>query len=70
MPSSVIHSFAYDPATRELRVRFVTGRNYLYLDVPPDEVDRWKTSGSLGRYFNRRIRDHYRYRELQRSDRA
>ncbi len=65
MPSSVIRDFHYEPARRELRIDFVTGRRYLYSDVPPDEIDAFRTSGSLGRYFNRRIRDRYRFRELK-----
>ena len=70
MPSSVIRRLDYRPASRELYVHFVTGRRYVYFEVPPAEVQGLKTSGSLGRYFNRRIRDHYRFRELERSDPA
>ena len=68
MPSNVIRSFDYDFAKRELLVHFVTGRRYVYLECPPDEVDRLRAAFSKGRYFNRRIRDRYRYRELERSD--
>lgn len=68
MPSSVIRSFDYDPAARELSVHFRTGRRYLYFGVPPEEVEAFRTSGSLGRYFNRRIRERYRFRELARED--
>ena len=68
MPSNVIRSFNYDPNTRELLVQFVTGRRYLYAEVPPSEVAAFRTSGSLGRYFNRRIRDRYRCHELERHD--
>ena len=70
MPSTVIRSHHYDPGTRELTLQFVTGRRYVYFGVPPLEVEAFRTSGSLGRYFNRRIRDHYRFRELARSDPA
>jgi hypothetical protein len=30
MPSSVIRSFDYSPATRQLTVEFVSGRRYVY----------------------------------------
>ena len=63
MPSSVIREFVYDAASRELLVLFVTGRRYLYSNVPQAEVDAFRTATSKGRYFKRRIRDHYRYRE-------
>ena len=66
MPSSAIRDHAYDAQTRRLAVEFVSGRRYVYFDVPPDEIDALRSSGSLGRYFNRRIRDRYRFRELER----
>ena len=69
MPSTVIRSFDYLPEKRELHVEFVTGRRYAYFEVPEDEVGRLRTAGSRGRYFNHHIRDRYRYRELERSDR-
>ena len=70
MPSTVIRSFDYRPERRELEVHFVTGRRYVYFEVPQDKVDRLRTAGSRGRYFNHHIRDRYRYRELERSDRG
>ena len=70
MPSTVIRSFDYRPETRELEVQFVSGRRYVYFDVPATEVERLGSAGSRGRYFNLRIRDRYRYRELEGSNRA
>lgn len=64
MPSTVIRRFDYRPETRELEVLFVTGRCYVYADVPPEEAQRFREAFSKGRYFNARIRDNYRYREL------
>ena len=69
MPSTVIRSFDYRPDQRVLEVEFVTGRRYVYFEVPQDEVDCLRTAGSRGRYFNLHIRDRYEYRELERSDR-
>src|SRR5581483_861706 len=34
MPSSVIRNFRYLPRERQLEIVFVTGRRYLYLEVP------------------------------------
>lgn len=62
MPSSVIESFEYDAAMRELRISFVTGRRYAYLDVPPETVEALRTATSKGGYFNRRIRDRFRFK--------
>ncbi len=64
MPSSVIKWFDYRPETAELLVIFTTGRRYLYSDVPPEAIDRFRAAFSKGSHFNRHIRDHYRCREL------
>ncbi len=63
MPSSVIRSFDYDAAARRLDIEFVSGRRYSYLDVPGGEVAALRRAGSKGGFFNRRIRDRYRYVE-------
>ena len=65
MPSSVIRRFNYRPETRELEVLFVTGRRYIYGDVPPQEVERFRQAPSKGRHFNAHIRDRYPFRELE-----
>lgn len=67
MPSSAIARFKYEPETRRLIVTFVTGRVYEYLDVPPDVADAFKEAFSKGTYFNAKIRDRYRFRELTRA---
>ena len=64
MPSTVIKRIDYRPETRELDVLFVTGRRYLYADVPPEEVEGFRAAFAKGRYFNRRIRDRYACREF------
>jgi hypothetical protein len=64
MPSTVIRRFTYFPETRELVVEFVSGRRYLYSQVPPEEVERMRGAFAKGVYFNRKIRAYYPYREL------
>lgn len=64
MPSTVIKRFDYRPASQELEVQFVSGRRYVYSDVPPDEVQGLRSSGAKGRYFNAHIRDRYECREI------
>lgn len=59
MPSSVIRDVAYDPATRRLTVRFVTGRVYAYAEVPADVADALAVAPSQGGFFNRMIRDRF-----------
>jgi len=64
MPSTVIRRFEFSPERRELLVEFVTGRRYVYLDVPEDEAAAMRTAFAKGRYFNAHIRDNYRFREV------
>jgi KTSC domain len=64
MPSTAIRNLFYVPAKRELWVRFVSGRRYVYADVPPDVFDAFKTASSRGAFFNQEIRDRYAFREV------
>ena len=64
MPSTVIRSFDYRHAQRELIVEFVSGRRYAYSHVPEDAAQAMRAASSKGRYFNLHIRDHYGFREL------
>ena len=65
MPSSVIRSFAYDEDRRRLDVEFVSGRCYAYHDVPPRLVEAMRAAFSKGSFFNRRIRDHFRFTRME-----
>jgi len=66
MPSTAIRNLFYVPAKRELWVTFVSGRSYVYADVPCDVFDAFKTASSRGAFFNREIRDRYAFREVTR----
>jgi hypothetical protein len=64
MPSTAIRAFDYRPERRELEIIFITGRRYVYADVPEEEARKFRSATSRGGYFNRHIRDRYAYREL------
>ena len=64
MPSTVIRRFVYDPAARELWIEFVTGRRYVYEDVPENVAGALRSAFAKGFYFNSRIRDRFRYRDV------
>lgn len=64
MPSTVIRRFDYSPQRRELTVEFVTGRRYVYGNVPEDEAVAMRAAFAKGRYFNAHVRDRYPCREL------
>lgn len=63
--STAIKRIYYSARRRELYVAFHSGRVYMYLNVSQEEYDRFLGAPSLGEYFNLRIRDHYRFRELK-----
>ncbi|WP_022681273.1 KTSC domain-containing protein [Sphingobium bisphenolivorans] len=64
MPSTVIQRFDYDRAEHRLDVQFVSGKRYSYFDVPEKLVADMQQASSKGSFFNRRIRDHYRFIRL------
>ena len=64
MPSAVIRRFDYAPERRELLIEFTTGRRYAYSEVPEEEVKAMRAAFAKGRYFNARIRDRYKAREI------
>lgn len=65
MPSSVIRNWHYDEAAHRLDILFVSGRRYSYHDVPPRIAQGMRRAVSKGGYFNRRIRDHFRFTQEQ-----
>jgi hypothetical protein len=65
MPSSVVANMIYNPDTSVLRVIFVSGSIYDYLDVPPEVYEAMRTSGSKGIYLNRQIKKNYKYKKIQ-----
>ncbi len=65
MPSSVIRSFDYRPAEQELDILFVTGRRYVYHGVPGEMAEAMRGVRSKGEYFNRHVRDHFRFTRLR-----
>jgi hypothetical protein len=59
VPSSVIRSYSYSAKNSELTITFVSGRRYVYTDVPEEVFDAFKAARSKGSYFNSEIRDCY-----------
>ena len=68
MPSTVIRRFDYDADKRQLLITFVTGRRYLYSDVPEEAAQEFRAAFSKGSHFNRHIRDHYACQEMAQLD--
>lgn len=70
MPSTVIRRYAYCPDSGSLWVEFVTGRRYVYSDVPDHVAAALGTAFAKGVYFNSRIRDRFPCREVTHEDQA
>ena len=68
MPSSVIRRFVYDATERALWIEFVTGRRYVYEEVPEEVAQALASAFSKGTYFNTRIRDRFECREVTRAE--
>jgi hypothetical protein len=64
MPSSVVHRFHYIPEKHTLRVVFVSGLVYDYLDVPQETYEQMKASFSKGEFLNREIKNKYRFEKV------
>jgi hypothetical protein len=64
MPSTVIRKYVYDATTGDLWITFVSGRRYIYAEVPPDIFTAFNEAPSRGTFFNHAIRDRYDYREV------
>lgn len=62
MPSTAIQNIRYDPSRRVLSVWFVpTGDRYDYVGVGPETYIGFKTASSKGKFFNKFVRDRFRY---------
>lgn len=62
--SRSLASVGYDAAAAQLEVEFHSGRVYRFEQVP-ESVHAWLLrTPSKGAYFNRMIRDRYRYRDV------
>jgi hypothetical protein len=62
--SAAIEYVDYDPTLRTLSVTISSDRQYVYFDVPDDVYRRFLAAPSPGQFFNREIRDNYRFREV------
>lgn len=65
MPSSVIRQFSYDEPPRRLRIMFMSGDIYDYLDVPPMIFEGLGAAASKGRFFAARIRGRYAFERIR-----
>ena len=62
--STAIHEIDYDAERAKLRVRFVSGEQYVYVGVPGEVHRSFVEADSKGRFFQLEIRDRYPFNRL------
>lgn len=62
--SSSVASVGYDPDTRTLELKYVSGDIYHYFDVSPLVHTALLNATSIGAFVNKRIKPSYRYQQI------
>lgn len=65
MPSTVIAKTIYDIHHKILRVIFLSGAVYDYLDVPENIFSEMKKAFSKGGFLNTRIKNHFTFKRIK-----
>ncbi len=63
--STLLATLSYDAAESILQIEFCDGSIYCYFGVPETAYHGLLTAESLGTYFNRQIRNGFRYTLLR-----
>jgi hypothetical protein len=63
--SSNLSAVGYDPDDLALVTTFKNGTTYKYLNVPPSLFQGLMSAPSKGTYFNRNIKDRFRFVRMQ-----
>ena len=61
MPSTVIRSFDYHADSAILTIRFVSGSEYQYHDVPQQVYEDFKKFREKGIFYNEHIKGKFRF---------
>lgn len=65
LTSSCLRSKRYDPEKETLDVEFKTsGAQYRYFDVPQRRSDKLEDAKSVGKYYNRYVRNDFEFKRL------
>jgi len=64
MPSSVVASMKYIRERSVLRVTYVSGNVYDYLNVPSTVYAEMRAATSKGKFLNERIKGHYPFEKV------
>lgn len=61
--SSNIESLGYCPDTQRLRIKFKSGGQYTYADVPQEAYDAFSQAESIGKHFHSNIRGQFKFNQ-------
>jgi hypothetical protein len=64
MPSSVISFFKYDAIKKILKIVYVSGAVYNYLNVPDNVYNQFTRAKSKGTYLNKHIKGMFAYEKI------
>ncbi|RFS24732.1 KTSC domain-containing protein [Chitinophaga silvatica] len=64
MPSSVVAHMVYKAKTHTLRIVFVSGMIYDYIQVPEEIYLEMKSASSKGTFLNKKIKGFYQYKKV------
>lgn len=65
MPSTIIRSFSYDADKQLLKITFVSGKKYGYLNVTEENYAAMKSAFAKGEYFNKHIKNQHEFRKIE-----
>ena len=59
--SSLIHSYGFDPASLEMKVKFNEGGTYVYKGMTQDRFEEFVRAPSKGKHFLKAIKGKYEW---------
>lgn len=65
MPSSVIRKYYYKSEVEILRIIYVSGAVYDYMEVPQEVFDEFRAAFSKGTYLNKKIKPFFKYEKVR-----
>ena len=68
--SSAITSITYLLESKELFIDFISRARYVYLEVPHEVYMGLKYADSIGKYFNKHVKNNYDYEICKSNKRA
>jgi len=61
--SSNISDVCYDPKSKTLYIKFLSGKAYSYAGVSQSTFDQLNAAPSIGAFFSKEIKPNYKYKE-------